>query len=291
MTRHSAALCLAFLVAALLAGCAGTGGQRPPLQAEAESLNRRGLEQFQQGDLARAVEAFRQALLIEQSVENEDGMAVAWLNLSLAYQRQGQMEAAEAAVDAVLLDDVRTYPPPRLAELAMRKATLATRREDWAAATSWLEQSTRHCPRRCPLEVRQLNLRAHLALARGEPAEALAAAGAAQRIGKDDPAELANALRLAGAAHLALADSMAATQALSQALALDKQLRRSDRIFDDLLLLARASADKATEQAYLRRAGDVARAQGNEPALASIRLRLDENAPPPSGPESTRNEP
>lgn len=261
--------------ASLLAGCIGSGPVRPPLEQQAEDLNRRGLEQFAQGETSRAVDSFRQALLIEQSVENEDGMAVNWLNLSLAYQRLGQMPLAEAALDAVLLDRLRTFPPARLAELALRKSTLATARKDWTEATFWLDESVRHCPGRCAIAARQHNLRAHHALARGEPDAALTAALAARRASRKDEAELANALRLAGAAHLALEDRAAASDALHAALEIDKRLRRSDKIHDDLRLLARASADPAQAETYRQRAHDVARAR----------------APAAPDPDATRKQP
>lgn len=261
MKRHLCRQIAALAFAGLLAGCMGSGQVRPPLEIQAEELNRRGLELFAQGETGRAVESFRQALLLEQSVENEKGMAVNWLNLSLAYQRLGQMQLAESALDAVLLDRFRTFPPAQLAELALRKSILATAREDWTAASFWLDESIRHCPGRCVIAARQQNLLAHQSLARGEPAAALTAALAARRASRKNEVEQANALRLAGAAHLALDNREAASEALQAALEIDKRLRRSDRIQDDLKLLARAAADPGLAEAYLQRAHDVARAR------------------------------
>ena len=75
---------------ALLAACAQQPGK--PLaarQAEAIEANRKAELRFRSGDFDGAVQQYREALRIEQSIEDVDGIAANAINLSIAYQRLG----------------------------------------------------------------------------------------------------------------------------------------------------------------------------------------------------------
>ena len=90
--------------------------------------------------------------------------------------------------------------------------------------------------------------------------------------------ELANLLRVAGEAHLALGDFAAARQALEHALSIDKALAQPAKIAQDLEALARAALaakDMAAHAAYVARLDEVRRARAaslgsKRPPVASM---------------------
>ncbi len=278
--RRFAALALA----ACVVGCA-TVPTAPPVQARAAAANERGLEQLRNGDAQAAVGSFEQALQGEQSIEREAGIARAWYNLSVAHQRLGRMDDADRALDAVLLDDIRDYPDDQLTAIAFRKAVLAMARNDTAGAATALDRTRALCDDRCSLVGPALNLQARLALADQRYEDALALLADAARRNKRMPVEAANTARLQAATLLALGRKIEAAEAAGLALAHDKSLGHAERIHQDLVLLARASSSPASRRAYLMRAGDVARARGDQAGARRIQALLDAEDPPPTATE------
>src|SRR5689334_12947992 len=99
----------------LLAGCAGKGGPAPaPKRLQAIEANNHAGQLFARGDYAGAAKLYQRALEIERSVENEDGIAANLINLSIAYQRLGELKSAEAAVAEILDGGVNAFPPARI---------------------------------------------------------------------------------------------------------------------------------------------------------------------------------
>ena len=265
-------LVIALALAGLLAGC-GTQKVLSPSQAQAVVLNRQGLDSFAAGDIARAQHAFEVALQLERAVENEDGIALNVLNLAQCYQRLGQPERAAAMLDQLLDGSAAVFSPQRRAEAALQHALLALQRNDVAGADRWQRDGAALCGD-CALAGKLRGLAARLALQRGDVAEALQAAGDALAKSGDDAVEKANALRLQGAAHLALGQKPAAEAALLQALALDKEGGLPDKIVQDLQLLGHAGADAAAQRRYWRRALAVAQAAGKVAAVKEIEAAL-----------------
>lgn len=276
---------LLLALSGLLGACA-TKPAAPPLQSRADDANRRGLEQLRQGEAERALASFERVLTLEQSIEREAGIARAWYNLSVAYQRLGRDADADRALDAVLLDDVRRYPPDQLAEIAFRKAVLAMARGDTGAATTALARTRQHCGEACDLAGPMLNLEARVALADARHDDALALLAEAADRNRRDPVEAANTARLQAATLLAVGRTAEAATAARSALQQDKALGHSERIYQDLMLLAQAASSPADRRAYLMRAGDVARARGDLVAVRRVAALLESAvSPPPTTPE------
>ncbi|GAB6196787.1 hypothetical protein PAGU2595_020980 [Lysobacter xanthus] len=271
-----------WLIVAALTGCAHAPAASP-MQTRILEASRRGVAQLRAGDAQRARTSFEDALRLAQSVEDEAAMARAWHDLSVAYQRLGQDVEADRALDAVLLDDVHAYPDAEVASIALRKAVLATARGDLGAADAALVRARGACASPCAREGAILNLEARLDLARRRYDDALVRLDAASARNRDDSTEAANTARLRAAALLALRRRDASTAAATQALALDKQLGRSDKIGEDLLLLAEAAPTRDARRAFLLRAADVARARGDAAAEARVRARLEPSPTVPSG--------
>ncbi|GAB2865680.1 hypothetical protein GCM10027277_38090 [Pseudoduganella ginsengisoli] len=260
------------VLAVLLAGC-GTQKVLSPSQAQAVVLNRQGMDHFAAGDIARAQHAFEAALQLERTVENEEGMALNMLNLAQCYQRLGQPARAAAMLDQLWDNGTVAFSPQRRAEAAMQHALLALQHNDAAAAERWQRDGAALCGD-CALAGKLRSLAARLALQRGDAADALKAAGEALAKSGDDAVEKANALRLQGAAQLALGQKQGAEAALLQALALDKEGGLPDKILQDLQLLGHAGANADGQRRYWRRALAVAQAAGKSMAVKEIEAAL-----------------
>lgn len=270
-----------FLRAASVAGLLGLGlvllsacGSAPVRSAsasKAHDLNRQGIDRFKAGELDRALALFQRALAVEQSIENEDGIAQARLNIAGVYQKMGRVPEAVKVLEPVVTDPALAFSVDRRAEAALKRATLFTQADDTAAAAAALDQASSVCAGSCGSAGRILNLRAHIALAAGQPADGLRWARRARNDNAGDELETANALRLEASAQLALKAPELAAPLLLQALALDKALGASEKIYQDLLLLGYAHMTAMpTARAYWRRAHEVASAAGEAASAEQV---------------------
>ncbi|MES2263943.1 MAG: hypothetical protein V4724_35945 [Pseudomonadota bacterium] len=260
----------------LLAGCAAPVKQVTAAQAQAIELNRRGVESFEAGELARAQQLFEAALRLERAVENEEGIALNVLNLAQCLQRQGQPEQAARLLDTLLGEATLAYSAPRRTQAMMQQALLALQRKDVAQALLWQQRAGALCGSDCALAGKLLNLAARLALEQGDAARAGrdALAALARNRAAGDEVEVANALRLQGAAELALGRPAQARQVLLEALALDKDSAAGDKIYQDLLLLGHASDDTGQRRRYWQRALAVAQAAGRAQSVKEVEQLL-----------------
>ncbi len=273
--------CAALLAALALAACAGApkGPPLAPRKLQAIEANNRGAASFSRGDYAGAIEQYRHALALERSIENEDGIAANLINLSIAYQRQGDPAAARAALQEILEDRLIKFPAPRVAEAALRNAVLLLDARDIEGATQWVTRAQASCARDCLLAGKLLNVQAQLAVLRQDYAAARAAAARALAANRsqDDREEVANSLRLIAASALAAREPGDVEALLREALAIDKDLALPSRIYRDLLLLGQAAtARRAGDDAatYFGRALAVARSLGDPEAIAEANAFL-----------------
>ncbi len=148
---------------------------------------------------------------------------------------------------------------------------------DLDAALTWAEPRTSRLRTPCPLDATLSNLRAHVALQRGDANGALQWATRAAAQADEQSAERANALRLSGRAQRQLGQGDAAAAALAQALAIDRKLGLSDRVALDLIDAAEneaARGNAAAAREFYERALDVYQAAGNAQAADGVRQRL-----------------
>lgn len=264
---------------AVLAGCSS-----PPLRSQADiraqGYNTQGMDRYKAGDLPRALAFFEQALGVEQSIEDDDAIAATRLNLSMVYLGMGRQDEALKELDRVQ-DELRlAFSNDRRAEAALRRA-MALQATDAAGAGQSLDRAAALCGSNCSVRGKILNLKAYLALNGGRPEEGLRLAQQAHgALAKDDALEKANALRLQGSAYIAMRTPAAAVASLAEALKMDKAAGASEKIYQDLLLLGQASADKPElARDYWTRARDVAVAAKNQAGVERTAKLL--GAPPP----------
>ena len=279
-----------------LSACAGPPARPPsPTQALADTSAAQALRAFQRADWALAQARYQAALQAAVALQDPARTGAALLGLSAALARQGDLAGAQAAVDQILADP-QAFDASLQARAATRKALLLLDGPAPDAALAWADRASALCAAPCALAPTLDNLRAHRALARGAPAEALAlarAAGAAAQAGAHSNApssaqstsapidaqegEQAGALRLQGRALAALGQTESAATALAQALAIDRRLGLPDRVALDLLLAADLDDQRgrrAAATALLQKALEVYRASGDSARAEALRQRL-----------------
>ncbi|MDD5328668.1 MAG: hypothetical protein PHX38_01580 [Sulfuricella sp.] len=254
------------LLGALLTAC-GTSPQRPPAALEqAQSADKSARRALREGDLARARALFAETLTLQQSLDNLPAMAAALINLSTVSHRLHDDASALALLDRVLNGGL-PYPADMRAAAAFRKAVIQLDAGRSGEAESALALAERECAEPCALRPGFLNLRARLALGRGDYAGALVLAQSVAVKGIEKE-EQANARRIAAAAESALGRQEAALGDYQAALDMDKELGLSGRIAEDLRGIASALAQlgrKDEAEGYARRAQAVSEAAVRAP--------------------------
>ena len=152
------------MAAGLLAACS-TPPVRSTAQIRAQGFNTQGMDRYKAGDLPHALGSFEQALQVAQSIEDDDAIAVARLNLSMVYLGMGRQDEALKQLDGVLDDPRLAFSSDRRAEAALRRA-MAVQAGDRAAAAQALDRADALCGSRCSVRGKILNLKAYLALQR-----------------------------------------------------------------------------------------------------------------------------
>ncbi|TAK71425.1 MAG: tetratricopeptide repeat protein [Betaproteobacteria bacterium] len=263
---------------ALLAACVQQPGKPIAARAaEAIEANRRAELRFRSGDLEGAVQHYREALRIAQSIEDVEGIAANAINLSIAYQRLGKHAEARASLASVLDHSRLNFPRARLAQAALRRALLDLEQGRHADAAAWLEQAANWCGQQgCTLLAAIRNAEGLLALAEGRTDAAAASARAALEAsrGAGNRVEAANAMRLLGNVAIRAGDAAAALAMLAEALAIDRELALPRKIYLDLVGLGRASAqggERARARAYYERALAVSEADRDAAGAAEAR--------------------
>ena len=276
------------LSSALLASCSSPPPKPPSAaQASAQTFNLNGARALRRGDLNAALAAYGEALAASDSVEDFEGSGNALLNLALVHARlaqsdpanaRQQLDAAHARVDRILTAPQR-YSDTLRGQAATRKAMLYLDTQAHGLALHWADQARAVCTDPCPLAPTLANLRAFVALERGEVARALDQASRAAELSKalGNESEHANALRLLGRASTHVGKTDEAASALARALAIDRELGLPERIALDLMHSGeneerRGQASAARD--FYERALNVASAAGIIPLADALRARL-----------------
>jgi len=273
-TRRAAVAVLAGVL--LLAACGSPRPPQNPAQRNAETLAQAGARAWARGDAQQARAQYERALAAAESVEDFDLAGAMLLNLALVQGAAGDFAGAHARVDRIV-EAPQRYGAPLVARASTRKALLYLDAPDADAALRWADRAQAACAAPCPLDATLGNLRAHVALQRGDARQALSWSTQAAARSEEASAERANALRLSGRAQARLGQHDAAATALAQALAIDRKLGLSDRVALDLVAAAdneAARGDAAAAREFTLRAIDVYQAAGNTREADDVRRRL-----------------
>lgn len=276
--RHAVAVALCAVVAAGLFGC---GSAPPALNAQQQgaiAASQSAARALARGDMVQARAQYERALAAAESVEDFALAGTTLLNLALLHGRLGEPAAGHARLDRILAAPQR-YGSALQAPAATRKALLHLDGPDLGAALSWADRAQAACTAPCELAAVLANLRAHVALQRGDFAQALQLASGAAALSSQpgQAAEQANALRLQGRARSQLGQTSEAAAVLAQALAIDQRLGMPERVALDLFYAGeneqrREQRDAARE--FFERALVVAQAAGLAPTVKVLSSRL-----------------
>ena len=267
---------VAAALALVLAGCGSARPPQNPSQQGANTAAQAAARAWSRGDAVQARAFYERALAAAESVEDFDLAGAMLLNLALVQSSAGDLAGAHARVDRILAAPQR-YGATQASRAAARKALLYLDAPDLDAALSWADRAQAACGSPCALDATLGNVRAHVALQRGDAPGAVQSATRAAAQATPESAEQANALRLLGRAQVQQSQHEAAAAALAQALAIDRKLGLSDRVALDLTAAAdneAARGQSAAAREYYERAIDVHRAAGRKDAADDVRKRL-----------------
>lgn len=246
------------LMISLLAAC-GSAPQRPPVALEqAQTVDKSARRALREGDLVRSQELFVRSLALQQSLDNLPGVATALINLATVSHRLHDDAGALRLLDSVLAEGAPPYPADLRAAAAFRKAVILMDGGRLDEAGAALDFAEKECGQPCTLRPGMDNLRARLALLKGNPVAALELAK--QAMAGAEKEELANARRISAAAEAALGRHDGALAHYQAALELDKEMGLSTRIAEDLNGTAQALerlGRKEEAEGYARRAAAV----------------------------------
>lgn len=267
--RHALTRALFVLpLAAALVAC-GSKGPAKPVNITAERAvagTQRGAAAFARGDLGIAQAEYAAALRLYESIADTEGRAATLLSLARIESQAGRPQEALAAVRQVLAEGASLGNATRVTAHG-RAAGLYLEMQDAASATAQLDAASALCGAGCGDAAALTLLRARVALARGQPDEALRLASGALATLAADSAERASALRIQAQAHAAAGRHDDAIAAAQQALGIDRSLGLPGRVVLDLDLLAQAHKAKGADAQARRFAELAARARAAGRAL------------------------
>jgi tetratricopeptide (TPR) repeat protein len=259
----SALLCMLLFLAA----CGSPQPRVPVLVDQTRQTELAAHRAMREGDLARARELFSQSLLLQQSLDNAPGAAMDAINLATIFHKQGDDKTALLQLDRILADGAAGYPPELRAAAAFRQAVILAdggEKNQIMAVASALQMAENECPKPCAYAPGIANLRARLALQKGDYTTALKLAKVTLDAAGNEKEELANARRISAAAEMALGRHELALAHFMAALDLDKALGISSRIVLDLNGISRVYEQlgrKSEAESYARRASAVIEAK------------------------------
>jgi len=254
-----------------VASCGSAPPRQPVAVEKAKRADHEAHRALRDGDLNRARELFNLSMHYQMSLDNRSASATAAINLALVSHKQGDDNAAVGLLDGILADSSVQLPAELRAAAAFRKSIILTDMSKLAEAESALQSAYQECNKQCLFVSGMNNLRARLALLKGDFAVALSAASAVINSGAEKE-EVANARRICAASESALGHQEPALAHYQAALELDKELALSPRIAEDLHGIASVllKLGRTTEaELFLKRAESVTTANRALPAKST----------------------
>jgi tetratricopeptide (TPR) repeat protein len=247
-----------------LTGCAGSSDpSTPTVYVQATEFEQQGFKAQAHGDCKRALLYYRQALRLNRSVENMDGVAVGLINLAVLHQKLNRDGEARALIDEAL--SLPEIQPFIRSDAAYERARLYLREKDLAMAKRRVELALSLDKSRRAAS--RLNLLGRIAFLEGHDEQALQWAEAALDANRDGlhQSEQANSLRLMAEANARRGHDAVAKEHYLQALRADKEAGESAKVALDLRELGKLSLKTGNREealSYFRRAAKVKESAG-----------------------------
>lgn len=256
----------------------GQAAKVSDLYSTATEYNQKSVKAAKKGDYDKAILYQAQALKINRSIENSDGIAINLINLSVIYQKKNiNNDDAHKFVDEAFA--LSTSNNSLRSEAAFEKSRLYLKEKEYAKAKSWAEnalsinKSTRDGSR--------LNIIGQVAFYEGKDDYAMQTALNALKLNKENNQknEESNSLRLIADIYVYKKQYSEAKEFYSKALEIDKESGESNKIAMTLTSLGELSLkqDKTEDAAnYYKRALNVSSsAEDYESSLRSINALIE----------------
>jgi len=222
----------------LLIGCGGAQTQTlSAVNLRAIEYNQNAAKAMEKGDYEKALAYYMEALRVNRSIENTEGIAVNLINMAVLYQKKGKtslLGESPKATNAHEFIDIAFSMPDISNEIksdaAYEKARIYLKEKNTAKAKEWVDKSL--SLNKGLNEGSRWNLVGRIALAEGKHEEALTTANTALKLNMENKqrAEESNSLRLMAEINAQKGLYSESRELYKKSLEIDKELGDSKKI-------------------------------------------------------------
>lgn len=272
---------LCYLSLVTLSGC---GAKHPTLldaHLSAVKLNQKAESSFKNGDYENALRLYNEALKINRSIENIDGIAINIINMAATYRKLGDRDNAHKQIDEILNISPIAYNPMHLSEAGFLKAMLYFDEKNYDKALEWTDRALSFCQSsQCSNIGKVYNLKGRIYLEKGNVALAISYGNKGLESNKSDghKTEMANSLRLIADAKIMGSEYEDARKFYEDALSIDKTLGLSRKIAQDLMGMGNTyfkQGNKKSALDYFKRAISVSEGIGDKEEISKAKNMIE----------------
>jgi tetratricopeptide (TPR) repeat protein len=264
-----------------LIGCGAKHATLSDAHLSAVNLNQKAESSFKNSDYENALMLYNEALKINRSIENIDGIAINIINMAATYRKLGDKDNAHKQIDEILNISPIAYNPVHLSEAAFLKAMLYMDEKNYDRTLEWTDKSLSFCrSSQCSNMGKVYNLKGRAYLEKGDVASAISYGNKGLSLNKSNgnKAETANSLRLIAEAKVAKGEYSEAIKFYEDALSIDKTLGLSRKIAQDLMGMGNTyfkQGDKNSALDYFKRALSVSESAGDKKEIAKTKNMIE----------------
>lgn len=218
-----------FVLMFTVVGCGGAQTQTlSAVNLKAIEYNQNAAKAMEKGDYEKALAYYMEALKVNRSIENTEGIAVNLINIAVLYQKKGNTSGAHEFVDiAFSMPDISNEIR---SDAAYEKARIYLKGNNTAKAKEWVNKSL--SLNKGLNEGSRWNLMGRISFAEGKYDEAAAMANTALNFNRENKqrAEESNSLRLMAEINAQKGIYSESKAHYMKALGIDKELGNSKKI-------------------------------------------------------------
>ncbi|MBI5194913.1 MAG: tetratricopeptide repeat protein [Nitrospirae bacterium] len=233
-TRHLSLVTIYLLFTA--AGCGHTPLSMSDVQKQAVEFNQQGESAFKKGIYKRALSSYAEALRLNRSIENFEGIGINLVNMAVVQHKLGDKDSAHRYADEVVRSSEFGVRSGLISDAAFIKALLYLDDRNYDQALKWADKALNFCRDDCRTEGGIYNLKGRTAFFKGDFSSALTYAETGLELNKksSDKDEEANSLRLIAGIKAKRGEYEDSKKLFKNALAIDKELGAGRKVAMDL---------------------------------------------------------
>jgi tetratricopeptide (TPR) repeat protein len=265
----------------LLIGCGIKHATLSDAHLSAVKLNQMAESSFKNRDYENALRFYNEALNINRSIENIDGIAINIINIAATYRKLGDKDNAHKQIDEILNASPIAYNSMHMLEAAFLKAMLYFDEKNYDKTLEWTDRALSFCQsQQCSNMGKVYNLKGRAYLEKGNIASAISYGNKGLELNRshENKQEEANSLRILAEARLIKGEYDKAKRLYEDALSIDKTLGLSKKIAQDLMgmgnvFLKQGNCESAA--AYFKRALSVSEASADKAVASNIKALME----------------